>query len=100
MNGDLMKKAIDIKEASYLGKLAASNIKPAEKIHYLFEAALARKPTQNELAVTNQLLMREMERSYTKGKGKPAEHPTNAAAHALQDIFWAVLNSNEFILQH
>lgn len=100
MNGELIKKSIDIKEGSYLGKLAASNIKPAEKVQYLFEAAISRRPTQNELTVANQLLMREMERSYSKGKGKPAEPPTNAAAHALQDIFWAVLNSNEFILQH
>jgi hypothetical protein len=32
-------------------------------------------------------------------KGRP-EAPADAATLALQDIFWAVLNSNEFILQH
>ncbi len=104
MNGELMKKAIEAKEGSYISKLAASSIKPGEKVSYLFEAALSRKPTQNEIGIANQLLVREMERAYPKGKAKakgkndgPAIDP---AAHALQDIFWAVLNSNEFILQH
>jgi hypothetical protein len=100
MNGELMKKAIEAKEGSYIYKLAASNIKPADKVVYLFEAAIARRPTQNELVVTNQLLMREVERAYTKGKGKTSQPPVQFVAHALQDIFWAVLNSNEFILQH
>jgi len=98
MNGELIKKSIEVKEGSYLAKLAASNMKPAEKVQYLFEAAIARRPTQNEIAVTNQLWMREMERAGGKAKGK--EPPINPAAYALQDIFWAVLNSNEFILQH
>jgi hypothetical protein len=98
MNGELMKKAIEVKESSYLGKMAASNMKPADKIQYLFEAALARKPTQSEINVANQLLVREVERaSKSKTKSKDAVNP---AALALQDIFWAVLNSNEFILQH
>jgi hypothetical protein len=102
MNGELMKKAIDVKEGSYISKLAASNIKPGEKVSYLFEAALARKPTQNEIGVANQLLIREMERAYPKGKAKAKgkNEGTDPTAHALQDIFWAVLNSNEFILQH
>ncbi len=104
MNGELIKKAIEVKEGSYISKLAASSIKPGEKVSYLFEAALARKPTQNEISITNQLLLREMERANPKGKAKAKaknDAPgTDAAAHALQDIFWAVLNSNEFILQH
>ena len=69
-----------------------------DKVQYLFEAALARRPTQAEIGVTNQLLAREMERSRpVKGKPAPTADPT---VLALQDIFWAVLNSNEFILQH
>ena len=74
-------------------------MKPAEKIQYLFEAALARKPTQAEVSVANQLLMREGERQYA-GKAKKKEGPSDPHASALADIFWAVLNSNEFILQH
>src|SRR5439155_22324691 len=62
MNGELMKKAIEAKEGSHIYKLAAGNVKPPKKVVYLFEAAIARRPTQNELIVTNQLLMREVER--------------------------------------
>jgi hypothetical protein len=99
MNGDLVKKAIDIKEGTFLQKLASSNIKPVEKVQYLFEAALARRPTQAEIGVTNQLLAREMQRQMPV-KGKKTEPLVDPTALALQDIFWAVLNSNEFILQH
>jgi hypothetical protein len=100
MNGDLVKKAINSDKGSFLHTIAVNPMKPAEKIHYLFEAALARKPTQAEISVANQLLGREAERQYV-GKAKKKEAPSlDPTSSALQDIFWAVLNSNEFILQH
>jgi hypothetical protein len=83
-NGDLIKKAASIDKGSFLHTVAASNLKPAEKIEYLFQAALARNASQNEIGIANKLLV-------ARGGDGPA---------ALQDIFWAVLNSNEFILQH
>jgi hypothetical protein len=83
-NGDLIKKAINSEKGGFLHTISISNTKPAEKIQHLFEAALARKPTQNEINIANQLVVAR------KGDG----------AGALQDVFWAVLNSNEFILQH
>ena len=83
-NGDLIKKAIDTSNGSFLHRVAASNLKPEAKIDYLFNAALSRDPNKNEITVANQLLVAR------KGDG----------AAALQDIFWAVLNSNEFIIQH
>jgi hypothetical protein len=83
-NGDLVKKAISTEKGNFLNVIATSNLKPQDKITYLFEAAVARKPTQKEINITNELLVAR--------KGD--------AAAALQDIFWAVLNSNEFILQH
>jgi hypothetical protein len=55
-----------------------------KKIHYLFLAALSRKPSINEIRTANELLLRR--------KGE--------SVAALQDIWWAVLNSNEFILNH
>jgi hypothetical protein len=83
-NGDLIKKAIDTSNGSFLHRVAASNLKPEAKIDYLFNAALSRDPSKGEVTVANQLLVAR------KGDG----------AAALQDIFWAVLNSNEFIIQH
>ncbi len=83
-NGDLIKKATDTYNGSFLHRVAASNIKPEAKIEYLFNAALSREPNQNEVKIANALLVAR--------KGDTAA--------ALQDIFWAVLNSNEFIIQH
>ena len=84
MNGDLVKKATSIDQGSYLQKVAGSNLRPGEKIDVLFQAALSRSPTNAEVEIANKLW---------------AARGGNAAA-ALQDIFWAALNSNEFILQH
>jgi Protein of unknown function (DUF1549)/Protein of unknown function (DUF1553) len=83
-NGDLIKIATDTKPGSFLGKIAASNLKPAAKIEYIFESALSRGPNKREVDVANQFL------EWRKGD----------AVAALQDIFWVVLNTNEFILQH
>jgi hypothetical protein len=57
---------------------------PTQKIHYLFLAGLARKPNTNELAAA--------QKAWQDRRGDSAE--------ALKDIWWAVLNSNEFILNH
>jgi len=84
MNGDLVKKATSIDQGSFLHKVAGSNLRPAEKIDALFLAALSRSPNGTEVEIANKLW---------------AARNGNAAA-ALQDIFWAALNANEFILQH
>lgn len=83
-NGDLVKKAINAEKGSFLHVIATSGMSPANKIEYLYDAALARRPSNGEVGMANQLL------GARKGD----------AGAALQDMFWAVLNSNEFILQH
>jgi hypothetical protein len=84
MNGDLIKNATGTEPGSFLHKVATSNLKPAQKIEYIFHSTLARNPTQREVDAANTIV------AWRKGD----------AAAALQDLFWAVLNSNEFILQH
>lgn len=84
MNGDLIKNATGTEPGSFLYKVASSNLKPGQKIEYIFQATVARSPSQREVGAANQILQ------WRKGD----------AAAALQDLFWAVLNSNEFILQH
>ncbi|MEX2187182.1 MAG: DUF1549 domain-containing protein [Pirellulales bacterium] len=85
MNGDLIQKAVNCEKGSFLHTVAMNdNLAAGAKINYLFTAALARQPSGNELAVANKLYA---------ARG-------NDTAAALQDIWWAVLNSNEFILNH
>ncbi|MFM7519554.1 MAG: DUF1549 and DUF1553 domain-containing protein [Planctomycetota bacterium] len=84
-NGDLVKSATAVGQGGFLDRIARSNdLKNAAKIDLLYRAALARRPTARELKVANQIM------GARKGD----------AAAALQDIWWAVLNSNEFIINH
>jgi hypothetical protein len=84
MNGDLIEKATSVESGSFLQRVANGKLKNAAKINYLYEAALSRTPSKIELGVANDLLVAR--------KGDPTA--------ALQDVWWAVLNSNEFILNH
>ena len=83
-NGDLVKQATRKDGGSFLDQLAKSKLSDTQKINYLFEAAFARRPAKREIEVANKLL------AARKGD----------LTAALQDIWWAVLNSNEFILNH
>lgn len=92
-NGDLIKKATSPEKGSFLWQVAADEkTRFASKVSYLFQAALARIPSKKEAEVANELLNRRLE--------KPAAGPDGAAVAALEDIWWALLNSNEFILNH
>ena len=85
MNGDLIRKATGTENGSLLAKVAGdTSMTNLNKIRHLYLAAVARPPTRQELMICNKLL--------TARRG-------NVAA-ALQDIWWALLNSNEFILIH
>ncbi|MGN6547890.1 MAG: DUF1549 domain-containing protein [Aureliella sp.] len=83
-NGDLIKRTTRIDSGSFLKTLADAPNKPAEKVQILFASGLARKARPEELKLAAQLL--------TVRKGNMAE--------MLQDLWWAVLNSNEFIIVH
>lgn len=85
MNGDMVKKAIDCKPGSFLHKVATDDgLRNADKINHLYKAALARRPTRDEVVVSNKILVAR--------EGNTPE--------ALKDVWWALLNSNEFILIH
>jgi hypothetical protein len=92
-NGELIRNAVNAERGSFLWNIAHSELTPAEKIEYLFLAAVARRPTRNELAIANKLLIA---RRHDKNKATQSQ----AWVAALQDVWWAVLNSNEFILNH
>ena len=85
MNGELIRRATGNQPGSMLAKVAGDpKMDNAQKIRYLYLAGLSRLPTKKELKISNELLVAR------GGKVGPA----------LQDIWWAVLNTNEFILIH
>lgn len=83
-NGEFIQRAISLEPGSRLKGLLDSNATPVDKLHYLFEAGVARRATREEIALGNQLLLARQ----------------GNAAEVLQDLWWAILNSNEFILIH
>jgi hypothetical protein len=83
-NGDLIQRATSTEPGGFLQDVAADDGRPAEKIRYLYTAALAREPSRQEINTANQLLA-------ARGGDVTA---------ALQDIWWVLLNSNEFIMNH
>ena len=85
MNGDLVQRACSTGSGSFLDTIANdASLSNREKISYLYRAALARRPTKEETKTYNDLLA-------SRG---------GEVIGTLQDIWWAVLNSNEFILIH
>ena len=83
-NGDLIRQATSVGKGGFLDRVASGGGKNAAKITTLYQAALARNPSPKEVAAANAMLVAR--------KGD--------AIGALQDIWWAMLNSNEFILNH
>jgi len=83
MNGELIQNALKDAQGSALHDVVHSTtMKPADKAKALYVATLSRVPTEKELKVANQVIK----------SGSPIE--------AFQDLYWALLNSNEFILIH
>ncbi|MCS6976595.1 MAG: DUF1549 and DUF1553 domain-containing protein [Gemmatales bacterium] len=83
MNGSKLNGAIRKQSGSTIAEV--SNLKPGAAIQRLYLAALTRPPTPAEAALANRLV------NY---------NTTRDPANAYQDILWALLNSNEFILNH
>jgi hypothetical protein len=72
-----------IKQGGLIAKLMATRKFPEERITELYIRALSRQPSQTELAKLIPLL--------SQSKDQP---------QALDDIFWALLNSREFLFNH
>jgi len=83
-NGDLTKQATGTSKGSFIDRVSRSGRSPSERVTELFMTGLARRPTHDELTIAKKLLIARA--------GKEPE--------MLQDMWWAILNSNEFIMQH
>ena len=88
MNGELMREALSGKPGSFLCDVIeqAGRLGRAPENHMidsLYLAALSRRPTARELHQAAEYLQ---------------SFPDSL--QVLQDLFWALLNSNEFVLIH
>jgi hypothetical protein len=87
MNGELMREALSGKPGSFLGDLAehaSHQARGAESmVDAIYLAALSRRPTSKDIAAAIQYLQVSPD-----------------SLQVIQDLFWALLNSNEFIFNH
>ena len=80
MNGELTSAAVNAEAGSYLNRVFAAERDPEAAVNRLFLAALGRKATGKEKSAAAQLI-------------RQSEQPI----YGYQDLFWALLNSNEFV---
>jgi hypothetical protein len=101
-NGPLMKTATAVRKDSFLAAvLANESLDFNKKLDRLYWAAVARKPNARERKVAAQLAMARAQPDSTwPRREQNRAPPTNPQRDALQDVWWALLNSNEFILNH
>jgi len=89
MNGDLMEQAVGGEGGSFLGNLLADAQAQARTppalymVNNIYLASLSREPRPRERAAVQKFI---------------DSYPDTISV--LEDVFWALLNSNEFILNH
>lgn len=95
MNGPVTAAATDLENSETLAALLdAPFLDTGERIDTLYLAALTRRPTPRELARTIQ---------YVESGGSaddPSADKEKNYNRALADVFWVLLNSSEFFLNH
>jgi hypothetical protein len=80
----IVRQAASPGQNSLLQSVLTANLRFEEKVEHLFLAALSRKPAPQELDLARTL----------RGTNQKDE------AAALEDVWWALLNSSEFLLDH
>lgn len=83
-NGELTAQAISDRDGGFLKRVVEDHKNPRDRVTHLFLTGLARRPSRDELTIASKLL---------------AARSGDEVA-MLQDLWWAIINSNEFIMQH
>ncbi len=83
MNGPLVQDAVSVKPGSHLQQLLSGKGNDTYKIQRLYLTSLSRMPTKQELASAQKFFNNNQD-----------------GLVVYQDLFWALLNSNEFIFNH
>jgi hypothetical protein len=91
MNGKVIADVTSLNRSETLAALIdAPFMTTPERIETLYLATMSRKPTAKEIARTTKFIDGAVQGSKSK----------DAYANALADVFWALLNSPEFVLNH
>ena len=94
MNGKVIADATSLERSETLAALLdAPFLNTAERIEALYLAALSRRPNPRELERTTRFVEQAM-------RDAQAAKSSQAYGSAIADVFWALLNSSEFGLNH
>jgi hypothetical protein len=97
MNGKVTATVTTVEKSETLAAVVdAPFLSTAQQIETLYLAALSRKPTTKEL----DRAVKFVQDAVGKAKGDDDDARGAATGEALADVFWALLNSPEFILNH
>ena len=91
MNSELVDRALSVDGGTTFRDIVTSPTSDAEKIRQLCLAALSREPLPREMAAARKLMRSRTAQSVNREQAK---------IEAFQDVFWAFLNSAEFVLIH
>jgi hypothetical protein len=94
MNDSIVHTALAAEPGTFLYDVAHDRVDDAAKIRRLCRSALSRDPKPAELSAALEQLQSESEAATSEKSRDVAE------TRALQDIFWAFLNANEFAFVH
>jgi len=91
MNGPLIREALSQQPGSYFHQVVHTRGSDIDRIKRLCLSALGRFPSSAEMKAIGEILPL---RPSSQARQAPVSGPL---AEGLQDVFWAYLNSNEFI---
>lgn len=111
LDGALVHDATSAVRGGALAKLLATNRGDAERVEALWIRALSRRPTAEETAAALAFLGEARPSVRTSGAvarglaagrlGRAVDRlPADARREAWEDLFWALLNSSEFVFDH
>jgi hypothetical protein len=97
MNGKLIGSATSLEKSETLSAIVDADFaSTADRVEALYLATLTRKPQGKELDRASRFIQTAVNRA----KAKDDKAKNAAYRHALADLFWALLNSPEFVLNH
>ena len=97
MNGELVQQAVSGAPGTRLAEVLTRPVDETEKIRALSLAALSRYPTSEEMEAIRGLLRRIVRSQTLSDRNVNSRAAVN---DALRDVFWAYLNSSEFVVNH
>jgi hypothetical protein len=96
MNGKVTAAATSLDRSETLAAVVEAPTNTADRVEALYLATLTRKPNGKEIDRAARFVQDALKRA----KGKDEKAQRLAYRHALADLFWALLNTPEFVLNH